>query len=158
MRALFRIRFAALALVALAAVVPVAAHPAAAQDAAGIALNLSTSATKAKLGDSVAFTVRVENVGTATYQQLSFGVGLPDALDAQTATCPAQSSADTVTDCRLAVAFGPGAVAEGVFVVRAGSRTRATNGPVSAFVRDADSGPLASATIPAIKIVGSPNG
>ena len=126
-------------------------HRVAAQVADGLTLTLTPSATKAKIGDVIVFTVQVENAGTEPITGLVVSLGLPDALDAQTKSCPSDPNPD-VTSCWI-VDLGPGASVEVRFSVQVGSRNRATNGPVTAQVGYP---PLAFVAIPAVKIIGSP--
>src|SRR5207249_8048633 len=87
-------------LLALLALTPVivlsfpAAHRVYAQEA-NPTLTLTSSATKAKVGDFVGFTVRVENTGTDTIPSLSVFLNLPDALDARAISCPGDTSGTT---------------------------------------------------------------
>src|SRR4051794_36092490 len=122
----------------------------AAQEASGVTLGLTPNVTRAKIGDIVEFTVRVQNTSTATISGLRVSLGLPDALDARSVYCPF-SSGDTVVDCQVGD-LGSGALAEVKFYVHVGSRT--TNGPVTANVSDSTFTTLASVQIAPIKIVG----
>jgi hypothetical protein len=124
-------------------------RPASAQSAGGLTLSLTASATKAKIGDFVGYTARLENTGSETIPALSVNLGLPDALDARAVTCPGDTQG-SVTFCELGD-FAPGAIAEVLFVVQIGAK--APNGPVAAFAASADT-VLATATVAPIKIVG----
>jgi uncharacterized repeat protein (TIGR01451 family) len=126
---------------------------AAAQDASDLVVTLKPNVTRAKIGDIVEFTVRVENKGTETFTNLSVSLGLPDALDARSVYCPFNAgSGNGVTDCEVGN-FEPGSVTDVLFYVHVGSRT--ANGTVSAFV-SADGISSILVQIPPIKIVGSP--
>ena len=137
------------ALLAILSLLTLAAAPSA---AAGLTLDLTANATKAKVGDDITFTVRVENTGTEALTDVTINLNLPDALDAQSVDCPIDS--ETVTSCPLRT-LQAGEVQEVTFVVRAGTRNRQINGDVTA---SATSGSLilASARLAPIKIVGSP--
>ena len=136
--------------VALLVVLLVLAAPPAV--AAGPTLALTSSATKAKVGDDVIYTVRAENTGTETIPNLRISLGLPDALDAQSVSCP--GTPETVTDCLLD-SLAPGASVEVGFVVRVGSRVAAVNGDVTATASSSGS-VLANARLPKLKIIGPP--
>lgn len=127
------------------------ASPVDAQTSDDLTLSLEAGARKARVGDAVIFTVRLENTGSATIPDLFVHLGLPDALDARAVDCPGDTGGST-TFCDLGD-VAPGSVAEVLFVVEVGSRERVLNGPVSA---SASSGGLVlvSDTIPPIKIVG----
>jgi uncharacterized repeat protein (TIGR01451 family) len=125
------------------------AHRASAQQASDLTVSLTSSATKAKIGDFVGFTVRVENTGATTISAVAVNLNLPDALDARAVSCPGDSQG-IVTSCNLGD-FAAGSIAEVLFVVQVGSK--ATNGPVTAFVSSSDA-TLTTAAIPALKIVG----
>jgi uncharacterized repeat protein (TIGR01451 family) len=122
----------------------------AAQSASGLTLSLTPNLTKAKIGEVVEFTVRVENTGTETIPSFFVSLGLPDALDAQTSYCPF-SPVGSVTDCELRD-FAPGSIAGALFYVHVGSR--APNGPVTAFALDGSGHVFATAQIAPIKIIG----
>ena len=112
-------------------------------------LTLTSSATKAKVGDFVGFTVRVENTGTDTIPSLSVFLILPDALDARAISCPGDTSGTTVF-CKIGD-FAPGSVAEVFFAVEVSHK--APNGPVTAYASSFDV-VIASASVPPLKIVG----
>lgn len=126
-------------------------RPATAQAASGLTVSLTPNVTKAKIGNIVEFTVRVENTGAETISGLTVSLGLPDALDARAVYCP-YSSGDTVVDCQIGD-LASGTTAEVKFYVHVGSRT--ANGPVTATVFDSTFNTLTSAEINPIKIVGS---
>jgi len=149
-----RLVLLAAVLVAVVVVAP-APHAAVAQDAGTLTLDLTANVTKAKIGQIVEFTVRVENAGTEPVAGLFVSLGLPDALDARATSCPSWELGDDVTSCWLGD-LAPGQTVEVSFTVQVGSRTRAINGAVTAQVGDGTFPPLASVEIPAIKIVGSP--
>jgi uncharacterized repeat protein (TIGR01451 family) len=142
--------FGLIALV-LSAAVASPAHRAAAQDASDLVVTLTPNVTRAKIGDIVEFTVRIENTGTQSFTGVFVNLGYPDALDARAVYCPF-SSGDTVGDCAIGE-LGPGSVAEVKFYAHIGSRT--ANGEVTAFV-SADGISTIMVQIPPIKIVGSP--
>lgn len=123
----------------------------AAQDVTGLTVSVTPNVTRAKIGDIVEFTVRVENTGAETISGLTVSLGLPDALDARAVYCP-YSSGDTVVDCQIGD-LASGTTAEVKFYVHVGSRT--ANGPVTATVYDSTFNTLTSAEINPIKIVGS---
>jgi hypothetical protein len=125
------------------------AHRAVAQEAPAATVTLTSSATKAKIGELVAFTVRVENIGSESIPDLLINLGLPDALNARAINCHGETFGST-TFCIISD-FPADSIVEVLFVVEAG--TREPNGPVTAFVSSADI-VLASAAIPPIKIVG----
>lgn len=128
-------------------------RPATAQAASGLTVSLTPNVTKAKIGNIVEFTVRVENTGAETIPGLGVSLALPDALDARAVYCPF-SSGDTVIDCQIGD-LAPGSTAEVKFYVHVGSRTG--NGAVTAYAYDTFTGTvLASAQTAPIKIVGSP--
>ncbi|MFL5759111.1 MAG: hypothetical protein ACJ789_05190 [Thermomicrobiales bacterium] len=125
----------------------------AAQDVTGLTVSVTPNVTRAKIGDIVEFTVRVENTGAETIPGLGVSLALPDALDARAVYCPF-SSGDTVIDCQIGD-LAPGSTAEVKFYVHVGSRTG--NGAVTAYAYDTFTGTvLASAQTAPIKIVGSP--
>jgi uncharacterized repeat protein (TIGR01451 family) len=140
---------------AVAAIRSPTARLVAAQEASDLTLSLTSSATKAKVGDIVRFTVRVENTGTSTIPDLVVQLGLPDALNAQAVNCPGETGGST-TLCDLGD-FAAGSITEVVFFVEVGTRERVLNGPVSAA---ASSGGfvLVTDTIPPLKIVGPRQG
>src|SRR5215207_10327824 len=105
---------------AVAAITSPAPRPVAAQDASGLTVSLTPSITKAKVGDIVRFIVRIENTGIVTIPALSVNLELPDALNAQSVTCPGDRHGST-TFCDLGD-FAPDSVAEVVFFVEVGSR------------------------------------
>ena len=120
--------------------------------AAGLTLELSVSATKAKVGDEVTYTAWVQNTGTEPITELRLSFNLPDALDAQSLSCP--GIAETVTDCQLDT-LAAGESRTVLVVVRVGSRNRQTNGDVTTWTSSGGA-VLASARLPQLKIVGSP--
>jgi len=136
-------------------IVAPAPHAAVAQDVGALTLSLTPSVTKAKIGDIVEFTVRVENAGTEPLTGLFVSLGLPDALNARAKSCPSKELDEDVTSCWVGE-LGPGSWVEVRFSVQIGSRTRTINGPVTAQVSDGTYPPLAFVAIPAIKIIGSP--
>ena len=148
-RPIIAILLLALAVTAISSPAP---RPVAAQEASDLTLSLTPSTTKAKIGDVVLFTVRVENTGTITIPDLFVHLGLPDALDARAVNCPGETSGST-TFCDLGD-FEPDSIAEVLFAVEVGARD--PNGPVTAFASSGDQ-VLARAEIPQLKIVGSPH-
>jgi uncharacterized repeat protein (TIGR01451 family) len=141
-----------LALFALTAVVAVGSpnvHRATAQQASDLTVSLTSNTTKAKVGDFVGFTVRVENNGTTTIPDLFVDLGLPDALDARTINCPGDNHGST-TFCEVGD-FAAGSIVEVLFAVQIG--TKDTNGPVTASASSLNV-VLATAAIPPLKIVG----
>ena len=137
-----------LAIFSLTAAAPVVKR-ASAQEAPAATVTLTSSATKAKIGDLVAFTVRVENIGAESIPDMLINLGLPDALNARAINCPGETFGST-TFCIISD-FPAGSIVEVLFVVEVG--TREPNGPVTVFVSSADI-VLASAAIPPLKIVG----
>jgi len=149
-------RLVILVAVLVAVMIVAPAPPAAvAQDAGALTLSLTPSMTKAKIGDFVEFTVRVENAGTEPLTGLFVSLGLPDALDARAKSCPSRELGEDVTSCWIGD-LDPGQTVEVSFTVHVGSRTRTINGTVTAQLSDGTYPPLAFVAIPAIKIVGSP--
>ena len=136
-------------LTAVVALSSPSAHRASAQQASDVTVSLTSSTSKAKIGDFVGFTVRVENTGTTTIPAVTVNLGLPDALDARVVSCPGDDQG-IVTFCDLGD-LAAGSTAEILFVVQVGSKV--TNGPVTAFVSSAGT-ELATVTIPPLKIVG----
>jgi uncharacterized repeat protein (TIGR01451 family) len=132
---------------------PLLARSAQVHAASDLQISLATNTTKAKIGDAIAFTVRLENTGADTVPGLRVTLGLPDALDARAVYCPF-STGDTVVDCLIGD-LAPGTIAEVQFFVQAGSRT--ANGPVSVQAVDSTSAVLASTELSLIKIIGSPH-
>ena len=126
-----------------------AAHRVSAQEASDLTFTLTSSATKAKVGDFVGFTVRVENTGADTVPSLSVFLNLPDALDARAINCPGDTSGTTVF-CKIGD-FAPGSVAEVFFAVEVSHK--APNGPATAYASSFDV-VIASASVPPLKIVG----
>jgi uncharacterized repeat protein (TIGR01451 family) len=126
-------------------------HQAAAQDASDLVVTLTPNVTRAKIGDIVEFTVRVENVGTVTITNLEVGLGLPDALDARSVYCPFNPGVgNLVTDCLIGN-LEPGAATDVPFYVHVGSKE--ANGTVSATA-SADGIPAVIVTVAPIKVIG----
>jgi uncharacterized repeat protein (TIGR01451 family) len=140
-----------LAALLLGAVAIAPSRHAAAVDASDLNVTLKSNVTRAKIGDIVEFTVRVENNGTEAFTNLSVSLGLPDALDARSVYCPFNpGSGNGVTDCEVGT-LEPGSVIDVPFYVHVGSKE--ANGGVTAFV-SADGISTIETSIPAIKIVG----
>ena len=148
-RPIIAILLLALAVTAISSPAP---RPVAAQEASDLTLSLTPSTTKAKIGDIIRFTVRVENMGTTTIPDLFVHLSLPDALNGQAVTCPGDDG-DTVTSCSLGD-FVPGSITEVMFFVEVGSREG--NGRVAASVSSGGF-VLVTDTVPQLKIVGSPH-
>jgi uncharacterized repeat protein (TIGR01451 family) len=143
-----------LSLVALllgAMMVAPASRPAAAQTVGDVTVTLTPSATRARIGDIIEFTVRVTNTSTETINDVTVQLGLPDALDARAVYCPF-SNDSSIIHCVIPELF-PGS-SDVNFYVHVGSRT--ANGSVTTQVRDSTFTLLASTEIKPIKIVGSP--
>jgi uncharacterized repeat protein (TIGR01451 family) len=139
------------ALFAMTAVVALPqARPAAAQASPAVAVTLTSSAAKAKVGDLVSFTVLVENTGAESIPDMLINLNLPDALNARAINCPGETFGST-TFCVISD-FPAGSLVEILFVAEVGSRE--LNGPVSASV-SSSSIVLATASVPALKIPGS---
>jgi len=126
-----------------------AVHRVSAQEASDLTFTVTSSATKAKVGDFVGVTVRVENTGTDTIPNLSVFLNLPDALDARAISCPGDTSGTTVF-CKIGD-FAAGSAAEVFFAVEVSHK--APNGPVTAYASSFDV-VIASASVPPLKIVG----
>jgi len=126
-----------------------AAHRVSAQEASDLTFTLTSSATKAKVGDFVGVTVRVENTGADTIPSLSVFLNLPDALDARSISCPGDTSGTTVF-CKIGD-FAPGSAAEVFFAVEVSHKE--PNGPMTAYASSFDV-VIASASVPPLKIVG----
>jgi len=126
------------------------ARPAAAQEEPSVALTLTSSATRAKIGDLVSFTARVENNGAESIPNMLINLNLPDALNARAINCSGETSGST-TFCFFSE-FPAGSITDVLFVAEVGSRE--PNGPVSASV-SSSSIVIATASVPALKIPGS---
>jgi hypothetical protein len=145
-----------LALFSLTAVFVVSSAPtqrASAQQTSGLTISLTAQPTKAKVGDFVGFKAVVENTGDMIVSNLLINLNIPDALDARAINCPGDNGGST-TFCTI-TNFAPGSIAEVFFTVQVG--TKANNGPVTVSA-SGDSIVLATASVPAIKIVGPKNG
>ncbi|MFL5760595.1 MAG: hypothetical protein ACJ789_12780 [Thermomicrobiales bacterium] len=129
------------------------AHGASAQQASDLTISLTSSTTKAKIGDFVAFTAVVENTGTASVTDLLINLNLPDALNARAINCPGETSGST-TFCVIGD-LPAGSVAEILFVVQVG--TKQNNGPVTVSA-SIQSLVVATDSVPALKIVGPTHG
>jgi uncharacterized repeat protein (TIGR01451 family) len=129
-------------------------QPAAAQDTA-LTLDLTASTTKAKIGDFVEFTVRLENTGTETIPGVMVNLELPDALDARAVNCPTGSDPQFtgVTTCILGD-LSAGSSAEVLFYVEVGAKE--PNGPVTATATSTNMDSVSDQLAP-LKIVGKPN-
>jgi uncharacterized repeat protein (TIGR01451 family) len=138
---------------AVTAVSSPATRSVAAQETPSLTLSLTSSTTKAKIGDIVRFTVRVENTGTVAIPDLNVSLSLPDALSGRAVTCPGETGGSPM-NCRLGD-FAPGSLAEVVFFVEVTSREG--NGVVGASA-SSSSIVLVSDIIPQLKLVGSPRG
>lgn len=125
------------------------AHRASAQQAPDLTISLTSSTTKAKIGDFVAFRAVVENNGASPVPGLLVNLNLPDALDARAINCSGDSSGST-TFCFFGD-FPAGSVTEILFVVQVG--TKQNNGPVTVSA-SSNSTVLATDSVPALKIVG----
>jgi uncharacterized repeat protein (TIGR01451 family) len=140
----------AVAFVLASAIAPTV-RAASAQVASSLTLSLTASTTKAKVGDLVSFTARVENTGTESVLDLFVNLGLPDALDARAIHCPGDADGST-TFCEIGD-VAPGTIEEILFVVQVGAKKPI--GPVTASAA-CQNLVLADATIPPLKIVGPP--
>jgi uncharacterized repeat protein (TIGR01451 family) len=138
---------------AVAAIRSPATRLVAAQEASDLTLSLTSSAKKAKIGDIVRFTVRVENTGTVAIPDLNVSLSLPDALSGRAVSCPGETGGSP-TNCRLGD-FAPGSLAEVVFFVEVTSREG--NGVVGASA-SSSSIALVSDIVPQLKLIGSPRG
>jgi uncharacterized repeat protein (TIGR01451 family) len=146
-----RLLIGLLVIVALMTMGHLSVRPTVAQETTGLTLSLQASTTKAKVGDFVAFTARVENTGTTTITGLLINLNLPDALDARAINCPGDNGGSTVF-CTIGD-FAPGSVADVLFAVEVGSRETILNGPVTVSA-SSNSADVATASVPALKIVG----
>ena len=153
MKRLLALATSVLPVLALMSAFAFAIRPAAAQDTS-LTFDVTGSATKAKIGTFVEFTVQLQNTGTVTISGLRIDLGLPDALDARSVHCPGGTGAgESVTSCDLGD-VAPGSSAEIQFYVEVGAKE--PNGPVTA---SATSGGVVIATdqLAALKIIGPPH-
>jgi uncharacterized repeat protein (TIGR01451 family) len=91
-------------------------------------LTITPSKRTVVVGEIITFAVQLKNEGDTTKSNVNISIGLPDALDAQTAACPGGETG--VIDCDVGE-VGPGDVVGVDFYVHIGSKE--PNGSVTAW-------------------------
>ena len=115
-----------------------------------LSMTVTTSKTRAKIGEFIKLTVHVSNNGTEAASGVVVTINPPDALNASGTWCPFVGSS-TVDDCNIGT-LGAGSSAEASFFIEIGHKS--PNGPIRVTLTDFN-GEVSHVDVGPIKITGA---